>query len=96
MVYVGIPPGWYGGDLAGRIGHDDPDLAVIERIFLEEYGFQYADILSTQEYGTLERIVSTYGFIFGRQAIEILKREQKTSILWKFRVYFRKVGKQAL
>ena len=89
VVYVGIPPGWYGGDLYEVIEDVEKVDDEVDRIFLEEFHFAYQDIFSDQDYGTLEHIVSTYGFIFGRKAIEVLKREKKTSICWKFRVYWR-------
>jgi ubiquinone/menaquinone biosynthesis C-methylase UbiE len=89
VVYLGIPPGWYGGDLYEVIDDVDKVDEEVDRIFIEEFGFSYQDIFSDQEYGTVEHIVSTYGFIFGKKAIEYLKREKKTSIRWKFRVYWR-------
>jgi ubiquinone/menaquinone biosynthesis C-methylase UbiE len=89
VVYLGIPPGWYGGDLYEVIEDVEKVDDEVDRIFLEEFHFAYQDIFSDQEYGTLEHIVSTYGFIFGKNAIEVLKREKKTSIRWKFRVYWR-------
>jgi hypothetical protein len=61
----------------------------VDHIFIEEFRFAYQDLFSNQEYGTVEHIVSTYGFIFGKKAIEHLKRENKTAIQWKFRVYWR-------
>jgi ubiquinone/menaquinone biosynthesis C-methylase UbiE len=88
VVYVGIPPGWYGGDLYDVIDDVDKVDEKVDRIFLEEFHFAYQDIFSVQEYGTLEHIVSTYGFIFGKKAIQALKQQQKTSITWKFRVYW--------
>jgi ubiquinone/menaquinone biosynthesis C-methylase UbiE len=88
-VYVGIPPGWYGGDLHAVIANDGKVDAEVDRIFIEEFQFAFRDIFSDQEYGTVERIVNLYGFIFGKKAIEYLKREKKTSIRWKFRVYWR-------
>lgn len=91
VVYIGIPPGWYGGDLYDVI--EDPDKGIVDaevdRIFLKEFHFAYTDIFSDQEYGTVARIVSTYGFIFGKKVIEHLKREKITTIRWKFRVYWR-------
>ena len=92
VVYVGIPPGWYGGDLDPVIenpykGKFDVE---VDRIFIEEYQFAYQDVFSDQEYGTIENIVSLYGFIFGKKAIEHIKRENKTAIRWKYRVYWRK------
>lgn len=91
VVYVGIPPGWYGGDLYDVIENPYKGKIDIEvdRIFTEEFQFTHQDIFSDQEYGTVEQIVSLYGFIFGRKVIEYLKRERKTAIRWKFRVYWR-------
>jgi ubiquinone/menaquinone biosynthesis C-methylase UbiE len=89
VVYVGIPPGWYGGDLYDVIKDVEKVDDTVDHIFIEEFQFAYQDIFSDQEYGTVEQIVSTYGFIFGKSAIEYLKREKKTTIRWKFRVYWR-------
>ncbi|HEY3474245.1 MAG TPA: class I SAM-dependent methyltransferase [Anaerolineales bacterium] len=89
VVYLGIPPGWYGGDLYDVIEDVDKTDDEVDRIFIEEFQFAYQDIFSVQEYGTVEHIVSTYGFIFGKKAIEYLKKEKKTAIRWKFRVYWR-------
>lgn len=89
VVYLGISPGWYGGDLYDVIDDVDKVEDAVDRIFLEEFHFAYQDFFSVQEYGTLEHIVNTYGFIFGKKAIEYLKREKKTSIQWKLRVYWR-------
>ncbi len=91
LVYVGIPPGWYGGDLDPII--EDPHKGTfdveMDRIFIKEFQFSYQDVLSKQDYGTIENIVSIYGFIFGKKVIEHIKREKITAILWKFRVYWR-------
>ena len=89
VVYLGIPPGWYGGDLYEVIEDVEKVDETVDQIFIQEYHFAYQDIFSDQEYGTLEHIVSTYGFIFGKKAIEYLKQEKKTWIRWKFRVYWR-------
>ena len=77
VVYVGIPPGWYGGDLDNVIenpykGTIDVDM---DRIFIEEYQFAYQDVFSNQEYGTIEKIVGIYGFIFGKKVIEQAKKQ---------------------
>lgn len=91
VVYVGIAPGWYGGDLYDVIENPYKDKVDVEvdRIFIDEYQFAYQDIFSEQEYGTVEHIVSTYGFIFGKKVIDYLRRYKKTAIRWKFRVYLR-------
>ncbi|HRF49193.1 MAG TPA: class I SAM-dependent methyltransferase [Anaerolineales bacterium] len=89
VVYVGIPPGWYGGELFDVIEGFERVDDVVDRIFIDEFGFSHQDIESVQEYGTVDHIVSTYGFIFGRRVIEHLKKEGKTSIRWRFRVYWK-------
>jgi len=89
VVYVGIPPGWYGGDLYDVIEDVEKVDDEVDRIFIEEFQFNYQDIFSEQDYGTVENIVSTYGFIFGKKAIEYLKQNKRTTIRWKFRVYWR-------
>ena len=91
LIYVGIPPGWYGGDLDFVINnpHKGKFDVEMDRIFIEEFQFAYQDVFSNQEYGTIENIVSIYGFIFGKKVIEHLKKENKTAIQWKYRVYWR-------
>ena len=89
VIYIGISPGWYGGDLYKVIDDVEKVDDGVDHIFIEEFHFAYQDIFSEQEYGTVEHIVSTYGFIFGRKAIEYLKKERKTAIRWKFRVYWK-------
>jgi ubiquinone/menaquinone biosynthesis C-methylase UbiE len=88
VVYVGIPPGWYGGELYAVIDDVEKVEETVDRIFLDEFHFAYQDIYLVQDYGTLEHIVSTYGFIFGRKAIDHLRAERQTTIRWKFRVYW--------
>lgn len=88
VVYIGISPGWYGGDLHDVIDDVEKVDDEVDRIFIKEFQFAYQDIFSNQEYGTVEHIVNTYGFIFGKKAIEYLKKEKKTTIQWKFRVYW--------
>lgn len=91
LVYVGIPPGWYGGDLDNVI--EDPHKGTfdveMDRIFIEEHQFDYQDVFSIQEYGTIDNIVSIYGFIFGKKVIEHIKQENITAVRWKYRVYWR-------
>jgi SAM-dependent methyltransferase len=88
VVYLGIAPGWYGGDLYAANAELQGVDEAVDRVF-QEAGFAYQDVFTDQEYGTLEHIVATYGFIFGRKAIDTLRREQKTCIRWKFRVFWR-------
>ncbi len=89
VVYVGLPPRAYGGELYDVIEGFEKVDEEVDRIFLEEFHFQYQDIYTVQDYGTVENMVAIYGFIYGRKAIEYRRREGKTSIRWTFRVYWK-------
>src|SRR4051812_15164232 len=89
IVRLEIAPHWYGGELNDVIGLATPELAELNRFLIEEWGFTSMDFDSLQEYGTTDNIVRTYGFIFGRQAIDHLKQTGQTSIRWRFRIHYR-------
>lgn len=90
VVYVGIPPGWYGGELDGII--ENPYKGIVDsemdRIFIEEFHFSYQDVFSIQDYGSVEKVISLYGFIFGKKVIDHIKTNHITSLKWKFRIYW--------
>ena len=87
IISLDIAPNTYGGDLEEEINHLDPELQTYSDFLVKENGFSYEDFESVQEYGTVENIVETYGFIFGHRAIERLKAIGKTSIKWTFRMH---------
>jgi ubiquinone/menaquinone biosynthesis C-methylase UbiE len=91
ILTTDIAPGWYGGDLApvilGESRESEPD--DVRDITLEELGFDYKDCYQTQEYGSVEKIVATYGFIFGKRAIDYLRKHRKTTIEWKARIRYK-------
>lgn len=88
IVSLDIAPNKYGGDLDEELNHHDPELQTYSDFLANENGFSYEDFESVQEYGTVENIVETYGFIFGHRAIERLKATRKTSIKWTFRMHY--------
>lgn len=90
LASIDIPPGHYGGELVDVIGEETPELEAGERFLTREAGFQYFDFESVQEYGTSHDLLRTYGFIFGRRAIDHLRRTRQTSIRWTFRIYHRR------
>jgi ubiquinone/menaquinone biosynthesis C-methylase UbiE len=92
IVSIDVAPGWYGGELSQLIDHPDADveLTAKHRLFVEEAGFSYLDVIQTAYYGSLEKIISTYGFIFGDKVIEYIKQNRITSIQWTFRIYYEK------
>jgi ubiquinone/menaquinone biosynthesis C-methylase UbiE len=88
IVSLDIAPDTYGGDLDEELNHLDPELQTYSDFLVKENGFSFEDFESVQEYGSLENIVETYGFIFGHKAIECLKATGKTSVRWTFRMHF--------
>jgi ubiquinone/menaquinone biosynthesis C-methylase UbiE len=97
LISIDVAPKWYGGELAPIIlgkkrvpeGQPSADDRVHKKY--SELNFKYKDFFQTQEYGSLEKIISTYGFIFGKKAIEYLEKHNKTSIKWKWRIHYKKV-----
>ncbi len=93
-ISVDVAPGWYGGDLApvilGRSRRQkDSDTEIVRNESFTALGFNHRDIYQTQDYGSMEKMLSTYGFIFGRKAINHIVSHQKTIIKWKFRTYYK-------
>ncbi|UCH42800.1 MAG: class I SAM-dependent methyltransferase [Dehalococcoidales bacterium] len=70
---VTLPPkGWYGGELQRIIvDRSEPPSAdefgiPLHRTYQEDLGFEHKDFYQIQEYGSVEKIVAVYGFIYGR------------------------------
>lgn len=92
IILLNIAPGWNGGELHDVIeDYDDWGNQVDE--ILADCGFEYKDIFQDQEYGTIDKIVGTYGFIFGKKIIDYLKDHNKTNIRWKLRIRYKMVKK---
>jgi ubiquinone/menaquinone biosynthesis C-methylase UbiE len=86
-------PGWYGGELAHVIlgtGRKPWTETWKDRVF-EELGFKRRDFYVTRDYGTVEKAVRTYGFIFGKKAIDYVRAHKKTTIKWRARIYYKQV-----
>lgn len=92
IIVLSITPGWYGGELANVI-LDETNEARQNEILVDEFGFMYEDFESNQEYGSMDKVIRTYGFIFGKNAIDYLREHKKTNIKWKFRIHYKKVEK---
>jgi ubiquinone/menaquinone biosynthesis C-methylase UbiE len=97
IISVDIAPKWYGGELApvilGKTRCEKSDSEEIRNRVFTSLGFKHKDFYQIQKYDSMKKILSTYGFIFGKKAIEHLKKHKKTRIRWKFRVYYHKVKK---
>ncbi len=66
-----------------------PELDATSAQLIQQHGFAFLDFDTTQDYGTTENILRTYGFIFGPRAIAHLKATGQTTIRWRFRIHFR-------
>jgi len=94
-AFVSLPPkGWYGGELNHIIVDrteppGGPPIHPAHYILPEEFNYKHKDFFTVQDFGSVERIVAIYGFVFGREAIDYLRRYKKTTIKWKWRVYYK-------
>lgn len=93
ILLINITPGWYGGELVDIIPGVEPFEDRLNELFVKEFGFAYEDFETNQEYGSLDKIIRTYGFIFGKKAIDYLRQSNKTNIRWKFRIHHKEVGR---
>lgn len=91
IVLIDIAPGHYGGDLNSVLKHPTPEIQDHSDRLVNDLGFSYEDNEIIQEYGTTKDIVETYGFIFGRNAIDHLRETGKTSIHWTIRLHYREL-----
>jgi len=95
IVVVTIPPKWYGGELApvilGKSRKTEDNADEEADMILRRLGFAYKDLFLVSSYKSLKEAVETYGFIFGKKAIDYLVSHKKTSIKWKFRMNYMKV-----
>lgn len=90
IISVDVAPGWYGGELSGVIndpGADD-ELQMKHKVFVDDQGFSYHDVYQSSFYGSNEKMLKTYGFIFGRKAIEYIREHKMDRLKWKFRAYY--------
>lgn len=93
VLLVDIARGWYGGELASVIRDkpDDDPYEILHDQTLRACGYEHVDFLTDQDYGTVENIVQTYGFIFGSKAIQYLREHNQTTIRWKFAIHYKMV-----
>ena len=68
------------------------DLGIDRNIaHLTKLGFKHKDYYQIQNYESVAKTVRTYGFIFGKKAIDHIKKHKITKIKWKLRIHYKKV-----
>jgi len=84
-----VAPGWYGGELnpviTGKPRDEAPAPGSRDAI-LVELGYEAMDVFLDQDYGSVERLVRTYGFIHSKRAIDYCRAHRISAIRWKMRV----------
>jgi ubiquinone/menaquinone biosynthesis C-methylase UbiE len=90
-----VAPGWYGGELnpviTGKPRDETPVPGSRDAILIER-GYEAMDVFLDQDYGSVERLVRTYGFIHSKRVIDYCRAHNITTIRWKARARFKFVG----
>ncbi len=97
VLAVDLASRWYGGELAEIIlGMPREQMEIDERDrFFPQLGYTCIECFTTQDYGTVENAVQTYGFIFGKKAIDYIRQHQKTIIEWKVNIHYKQTEELA-
>jgi SAM-dependent methyltransferase len=94
VLRADVAPGWYGGEynpiITGRPRDERPGPGSRDAI-LSELGYQALDVFLDQDYGSVERLVRTYGFIHSKQVIDYARAHQVTTVRWKMRARYKVV-----
>ena len=89
VIVLDTPPGWYGGEFHDVLDGSPEYEEAVDALFAAA-GYEQFDFETVQEYGTPERAIETYGFIFGSAAIEQLRERGQSRIAWRWRVRYRR------
>ncbi len=91
LIATDNAPGWYGGELATLLQPEPDEDGRRRDAYMHQLGFAYRDIDIDADFGSVAEAVATYGFIYGRKAINYLIAHNTSSIRWKPRLYYRQV-----
>jgi ubiquinone/menaquinone biosynthesis C-methylase UbiE len=92
VLRADVAPGWYGGELNPVITGKPRDETLhvgLRDTILNEMGHEAWDVFQDQDYGTVERLVRTYGFIHSVRVIDFIREHNVTAIRWKIRARFK-------
>jgi ubiquinone/menaquinone biosynthesis C-methylase UbiE len=92
VLRADVAPGWYGGELnpviTGKPRDEIPAEGSRDAV-LAGLGHEAMDVFMDQDYGTVERLVRTYGFIHSKRVIDYVRAHNVTTIRWKARARFK-------
>lgn len=87
------PPNSYGGAFNDIIKDDNNGMAEERQRQYEIAGFDFVDVHSSTDYGTPENMVSSFGFIFGMNAINHIRKHKVSTNTATSRRHFKVVKK---
>jgi len=92
IALVSTTPGWSKDhEVGGMDSLPDPNIKGPNEELLEPHGFTYRDVRIVIDYGTMEEALATWGFIYGKQAIDYIIDYQVSRFSWSLRIFHRKV-----
>ena len=94
VLRADVAPGWYGGELGPIItgcARDETAPKGSRDDVLAGLGYEGIDVFMDQDYGSVERVVRTYGFIHSKRVIDYIREHDVTTIRWKVRARFKVV-----
>ena len=91
VLVAGIAPRWVlGGELSpfllGMKKRNDMGDLLMRRL-----GFAHRDHYSILDFGSVDNAVKVFGFIFGKKAIAYLRKHQKSTVKYKWRIYYKQL-----
>ena len=89
IVAVNTATAWRREELRSR--EPIPDDAYKLDEFMTKLGFESRDFDCVLDYGSPEEAAATYGFIYGRRAIDYIRRHEKATLEWRLRVHYKPV-----
>ena len=96
VLTVDLASRWYGGELAEVI-LEKPRAEMedeLRDLLFPRFGYSLIEFYADQDYGTVEKAVRTYGFIFGKNAIEYIRQHNKTIIRWKINMHYKVIERR--
>jgi ubiquinone/menaquinone biosynthesis C-methylase UbiE len=85
-------PGWLKDhEVKGMKSFPDPNIKDPTAELLKSYPFTYRDNRVILDYGTVNEALATWGFIYGKKAIDYIIDYQISKFSWSLRIYHLKI-----
>ena len=85
-------PGWLKDyEVKGMNSFPNPNIKDPTAELLKSYPFTYRDVRVVLDYGTVDEALATWGFIYGKKAIDYIIDYQISKLSWSLRIYHLKI-----